>query len=118
MCLGVCADERAFIASAPDDDSSGSAAVVAVAMGGTLHVANAGDSRAVLCRSGVASPVSVDHKPEGEDEFNRIVARGGGARGGEYDEDFAGVATPARDQYPVLALPRRPRVQAGRPRRT
>ncbi|CAH8861388.1 unnamed protein product [Trichobilharzia szidati] len=42
-----------------------------------LYVANAGDSRAVLCRGGAAVDLSVDHKPEDEDEKARIIAAGG-----------------------------------------
>ncbi|KER20543.1 hypothetical protein T265_10930 [Opisthorchis viverrini] len=42
-----------------------------------LFVANAGDSRAVLCRGTVAIDLSVDHKPEDEDEKSRITAAGG-----------------------------------------
>ncbi|TGZ70859.1 hypothetical protein CRM22_002958 [Opisthorchis felineus] len=42
-----------------------------------LFVANAGDSRAVLCRGTVAVDLSVDHKPEDEDEKSRITAAGG-----------------------------------------
>ena len=83
-----------FLASAAADDSSGSTAVVAVVMDNTLHVANAGDSRAVISRSGVGSSLTTDHKPEDEGEYNRIVTRGG-----VYDEDFGGVKSPAGDQY-------------------
>jgi len=35
-------------------------------------LANAGDSRAVLCRKGEAVPLSRDHKPMDEDERDRI----------------------------------------------
>ncbi|KAF7232729.1 hypothetical protein EG68_08709 [Paragonimus skrjabini miyazakii] len=42
-----------------------------------LFVANAGDSRAVLCRGAAAVDLSVDHKPEDEDEKSRITAAGG-----------------------------------------
>ena len=42
---------------------AGCAAVVALLMDRTLYVANAGDSRAVLCRAGRAKPMSHDHKP-------------------------------------------------------
>eukprot|EP01013_Petalomonas_cantuscygni_P006139 TRINITY_DN16_c0_g1_i1.p1 TRINITY_DN16_c0_g1~~TRINITY_DN16_c0_g1_i1.p1 ORF type:complete len:338 (-),score=67.19 TRINITY_DN16_c0_g1_i1:360-1373(-) len=42
-----------------------------------LYVANAGDSRGVLCRGGRAIPLSVDHKPNVETERSRIVAAGG-----------------------------------------
>ncbi|VDN02027.1 unnamed protein product [Thelazia callipaeda] len=40
-------------------------------------VGNAGDSRAVLCRNGLAIELSVDHKPEDETERRRIEAAGG-----------------------------------------
>ncbi|VDN97573.1 unnamed protein product [Rodentolepis nana] len=42
-----------------------------------LYVANAGDSRAVLCRSGTAVELSEDHKPEDPPERARINAAGG-----------------------------------------
>ena len=45
---------------------------------GRLYVANAGDSRAVLCRAGgVAYALSEDHKPAQDRETNRIYAAGG-----------------------------------------
>ena len=37
-----------------------------------LYFANAGDSRVVMCRNGLAEPQSEDHKPEMESEKNRI----------------------------------------------
>lgn len=40
-------------------------------------MANAGDSRSVLSRSGKAIPLSDDHKPESEVEKNRITKAGG-----------------------------------------
>ncbi len=44
-------------------ESGGTTAVVAVyAPNSVLYVANAGDSRAVLCEKGVARALSVDHK--------------------------------------------------------
>lgn len=45
--------------------------------GRTLTVANAGDSRCVLCRDGQAVDMSVDHKPTQEEERNRILKAGG-----------------------------------------
>lgn len=42
-----------------------------------IIVANVGDSRAVLCRSGAAVDLSVDHKPEDEGEKARIEGAGG-----------------------------------------
>lgn len=57
--------------------SVGSTAVVAVVCSTHVIVANCGDSRAVLCRGKVAMPLSVDHKPDREDECSRIEAAGG-----------------------------------------
>jgi serine/threonine protein phosphatase PrpC len=42
-----------------------------------IITANAGDSRAVLCRKGHAIPLSFDHKPDNEIEWKRIQAAGG-----------------------------------------
>lgn len=42
-----------------------------------IVVANAGDSRAVLCRGGTAIDLSIDHKPEDDVEKTRIVNAGG-----------------------------------------
>ncbi|MQL83784.1 hypothetical protein Taro_016260 [Colocasia esculenta] len=55
----------------------GSTAVVAVVGAGRIVVANCGDSRAVLSRSGVAVPLSSDHKPDRPDELERVEAAGG-----------------------------------------
>ncbi|XP_076755830.1 putative protein phosphatase CG10417 isoform X1 [Xylocopa sonorina] len=56
---------------------SGCTAVVAVLKGNELYVANAGDSRCVLCRDGQAVELSLDHKPEDKPEMERIVKAGG-----------------------------------------
>ena len=56
---------------------AGCTAVVCLKVGNTLYVANAGDSRGVLCRDGEAVPLSYDHKPNSEIETNRIVNDGG-----------------------------------------
>ncbi|XP_051143005.1 protein phosphatase 2C 51-like [Andrographis paniculata] len=55
----------------------GSTAVVAVVGDDELVVANCGDSRAVLCRAGVAVQLSDDHKPDRPDELARIELAGG-----------------------------------------
>nr|CAB3460680.1 unnamed protein product [Digitaria exilis] len=55
----------------------GSTAVVAVVGQRRIVVANCGDSRAVLCRGGVAVPLSTDHKPDRPDELQRVEAAGG-----------------------------------------
>ncbi|XP_030951993.1 probable protein phosphatase 2C 8 isoform X2 [Quercus lobata] len=55
----------------------GSTAVVVVVGKEEVVVANCGDSRAVLCRGGVAVPLSRDHKPDRADEMERVEAAGG-----------------------------------------
>lgn len=46
----------------PQCDAVGSTAVVAIVTPEKIIVSNCGDSRAVLCRNGVAFPLSSDHK--------------------------------------------------------
>ncbi|KAL6496508.1 hypothetical protein OROGR_029766 [Orobanche gracilis] len=58
-------------------DSVGSTAVVAVVCRTHIVVANCGDSRAVLNRGKRPMPLSVDHRPNSEDECARIEAAGG-----------------------------------------
>lgn len=60
----------------PGSDS-GCTAVVAILKDRDLYVANAGDSRCVLCREGNAFELSLDHKPEDEGELERIKKAGG-----------------------------------------
>ena len=80
---------------------AGCTAVVALMHGDTLVVANAGDSRAVLCRGESAVALSHDHKPAQEDERRRIMAAGG------FVSDIGGVVrcghvtTAARCMSPV-----------------
>ncbi|CAN0909562.1 Protein phosphatase 2C 3 [Linum grandiflorum] len=61
----------------PQCDAVGSTAVAAVVTPDKIVVSNCGDSRAVLCRNGVAVPLSSDHKPDRPDELLRIEAAGG-----------------------------------------
>ncbi|XP_027359014.1 probable protein phosphatase 2C 6 [Abrus precatorius] len=73
---GVGADNGASVESlAPE--TAGSTAVVAILSQTHITVANCGDSRAVLCRGKEALPLSNDHKPNREDELERIEAAGG-----------------------------------------
>ncbi|XP_047094540.1 protein phosphatase 2C 53-like [Lolium rigidum] len=58
-------------------DAVGSTAVVALVCSSHVVVANCGDSRAVLCRGKEPLPLSLDHKPNREDEYERIEALGG-----------------------------------------
>ena len=57
--------------------ASGCTAVVALMSGRELFVANAGDSRCVVCRAGKVVEMSFDHKPEDDIEFERIRKAGG-----------------------------------------
>lgn len=56
---------------------SGCTAVICLLKNNKLYVANAGDSRAVLCRDGKAVEMSEDHKPTSEIEYARIKKAGG-----------------------------------------
>lgn len=57
--------------------ASGCTAVVALLNGSELYVANAGDSRCVVCRDGKVVEMSFDHKPEDDIELARIRKAGG-----------------------------------------
>eukprot|EP00753_Platysulcus_tardus_P022787 PLAT9994.1.p1 GENE.PLAT9994.1~~PLAT9994.1.p1 ORF type:complete len:483 (-),score=201.61 PLAT9994.1:91-1446(-) len=56
---------------------AGSCAVACVLHNNLLFCVNVGDSRAVLCRSGRALPLSIDQKPGRADERARIKLAGG-----------------------------------------
>jgi protein phosphatase 1G len=56
---------------------AGCTACVALIKGEKVYIANAGDSRAVLCRGGKAVALSNDHKPTHTVERTRIIAAGG-----------------------------------------
>jgi protein phosphatase 1G len=51
--------------------------VVAVVVGNNLYVANAGDSRCVLCHGARTMALTTDHKPTNPDEEKRINEAGG-----------------------------------------
>ncbi|KAG2257047.1 hypothetical protein Bca52824_076341 [Brassica carinata] len=59
-------DEMVLEAVSPE--TVGSTAVVALVCSSHIIVSNCGDSRAVLLRGKEAMPLSVDHKPDREDE--------------------------------------------------
>ncbi|KAK2652957.1 hypothetical protein Ddye_012813 [Dipteronia dyeriana] len=69
------ASEATFESVAPE--TVGSTAVVALVCSSHIIVANCGDSRAVLCRGKEPMTLSIDHKPNREDEYARIEASGG-----------------------------------------
>lgn len=58
-------------------EQAGSTAVTVVIKDNKLFCANVGDSRAVASVKGRAEPLSCDHKPTNETEYNRITAAGG-----------------------------------------
>ncbi|OIV97696.1 hypothetical protein TanjilG_12453 [Lupinus angustifolius] len=58
-------------------ETVGSTAVVAIICSSHIIVSNCGDSRAVLCRGKEPMALSVDHKPNRDDEYARIEAAGG-----------------------------------------
>lgn len=71
---------KKFDAASYNDSSismgTGCTACVVLVTPQKIYTANAGDSRAVLCRKGLALPLSSDHKPENEGEKKRIQAAG------------------------------------------
>ncbi|XP_021917119.1 protein phosphatase 1B [Zootermopsis nevadensis] len=62
---------------ASGEDKSGSTAVCALVSPRQVYVANCGDSRAVLCRSGEPVFATLDHKPVLPSEKERILRAGG-----------------------------------------
>ncbi|KAM3133145.1 hypothetical protein pb186bvf_014721 [Paramecium bursaria] len=56
---------------------AGCAAIVSLIHKNTLYVANAGHSRAVLCRNNLPFEMSFDHRPENPEEKKRIQKAGG-----------------------------------------
>eukprot|EP01104_Vermistella_antarctica_P011721 TRINITY_DN330_c0_g1_i1.p2 TRINITY_DN330_c0_g1~~TRINITY_DN330_c0_g1_i1.p2 ORF type:complete len:420 (+),score=140.92 TRINITY_DN330_c0_g1_i1:66-1325(+) len=74
-------EEDEDVSGRPSKIPGGCTSVVAMIRGNKVYVANAGDSRAVISKAGVATPLSIDHKPHDEEEFRRITAAGGYVRG-------------------------------------
>lgn len=68
---------RAPSAQAPNPGLTGCTAAVCMVRPTSIVVANAGDSRAVLCRGGKAIELSSDHKPGQPRERRRIEQAGG-----------------------------------------
>ena len=67
----------------------GTTLVTLIVTSRSLTVANLGDSRAVLCRSGGAVPLSRDHKPRNADERQRIIDAGGFIADGRVNGDLS-----------------------------
>ncbi|CAD8121833.1 unnamed protein product [Paramecium sonneborni] len=66
-----------YQANESNDSYAGCTANVALIHKNTLYVANAGDSRSVLCRNNKNFDMSVDHKPDNPEEKSRIERAGG-----------------------------------------
>ncbi|KAK3236239.1 hypothetical protein CYMTET_53599 [Cymbomonas tetramitiformis] len=60
-----------------EGSTDGSTGLVVLRLGGVLYSAHVGDSRAVLCRGGLAERLTDDHKPDRADEKERVYAAGG-----------------------------------------
>ncbi|KAL8458615.1 hypothetical protein ACS0TY_036217 [Phlomoides rotata] len=77
----VISDDDADVFNSTSDpvapETVGSTAVVAVVCSSHIVVSNCGDSRAVLYRGKEAIALSIDHKPNRDDEYTRIEASGG-----------------------------------------
>jgi serine/threonine protein phosphatase PrpC len=59
------------------DSDDGTTAIVVLQVNNKLYIGNLGDSRAILCRGKEVIPLSSDHKPDREDEYERIQNLGG-----------------------------------------
>jgi len=84
------ADEEDAPKGMEEEGDSGTTACVVVLTPHFVVCANAGDSRAVMSRSGhKAVPLSFDHKPDDISEEQRIRAAGGYVVGGRVEGDLA-----------------------------
>ncbi|KAG9129314.1 hypothetical protein Leryth_015688 [Lithospermum erythrorhizon] len=59
------------------DEACGTTALTAMFLGKRLMIANAGDSRAILCRGGVFTQLTEDHRPDSNKEKKRVEESGG-----------------------------------------
>ena len=57
-------------------EMAGTTACVLLVTKDSIYCANIGDSRAVLCSFGKAEPLSYDHKPQNDEELERIEKSG------------------------------------------
>ncbi|KAH9615780.1 hypothetical protein KSS87_003877 [Heliosperma pusillum] len=87
FCSGFTRADDLVITEGGASEIVGSTAIVAVVSGCQIILSNCGDSRAVLCKRTQTTPngpkttqtipLSVDHKPDREDELSRIEGVGG-----------------------------------------
>ncbi|KAK9014115.1 hypothetical protein V6N11_005284 [Hibiscus sabdariffa] len=77
LCKAYESADNAFKDEVLAPKSVGTTAVVLIVSPCQIIAANCGDSRAVLCRGTQTIPLTVDHKPDREDELERITSSGG-----------------------------------------
>ncbi|KAL1807462.1 hypothetical protein DCAR_0726822 [Daucus carota subsp. sativus] len=88
-CKAFLLADQALAAEGSVCDFCGTTALTALVLGRHLLVANVGDSRAVLCRKGVAVPMSQDHRPSYISELKRIKELGGYIEDGYLNGELA-----------------------------
>lgn len=82
--------DQKYSESFPDlSRACGSASIICLVFGDRILTINLGDSRAVLCRKGVAIDLSTDHKPTLQSEQERIIRCGGSVTLGRIDSILA-----------------------------
>ena len=97
------ATNEAFLVG-PSADDSGCTACCVLLVNGQLYVANCGDSRAVLLGADAAPlQLSVDHKPDDAQEYERVEAAGGSVFDAE-DGNGARVVGPKVENGDYLML--------------
>lgn len=73
----VATDRKFYLAAREQGHACGTTALAALVWGSTVYIANAGDSRAVLCRDGKPLQLTQDHRPSCQEELRRVEAHGG-----------------------------------------
>lgn len=74
-----------FMMGEETPEGEGCTANVILIKKGFIYIANAGDSRSVLAKKGIAIDLSIDHKPEDEIEKDRITKADGTITNGRID---------------------------------
>lgn len=73
----VATDHKFYLAAHEQTRACGTTALAALVWGSTIYIANAGDSRAVLCRDGKPLQLTNDHRPTCQTELQRVQEHGG-----------------------------------------
>lgn len=67
----------------------GTTSIVVYIKDNNIYCANAGDSRGVISKEGIAEPLSQDHKPSNTEEKDRIEAAGGSVKENRVEGNLA-----------------------------